>query len=256
MSGMVTLGLSTWSLHRSLESKSVDLLDVPKEMRRRGLTDLQICHFQIPSRDASYLTKLKARIAEANVTLDALLIDVGDLAGDAAARDGLMMREWVDVAATLGARYARVSAGKQAPTSERITDSAKRLLSLGRYGEKKSVKVITENWQELMPSSKEVLELMKLTEGKIPLCLDFGNWSGPGKYEELEAIAPDAVTVHAKCAFLAEGQPDAADFRKCLEILRDSDFEGTIALIYDGASPDEWGHLEIERNLVREVFPA
>jgi sugar phosphate isomerase/epimerase len=252
---MVSIGLSTWSLHRSLEKKTLDLLDVPREMKARGFTDLQICHFQIPYRDFEYIARLKRAIGESGITLDAILMDAGDLVGEKASADEAEMRGWIDVAAELGAKYVRVAAGRQAPTATLLAQAARRLLSLSRYAAQKGAKLVTENWHELLPSSKEVLELMKLTEGKVPLCLDFGNWTGPEKYAELEAIAPDAVTVHAKCKFTATAWPDDKDFKKCLQILKESDYEGALALIYDGPSDDEWSHLEMEKKMARQVFP-
>lgn len=252
---MITFGISTWSIHRALESGRQSLLDVPAMLRARGMTDLQICHFHLTHQDDAAVHGLRDRIESAGVTLDALLIDFGDLShpekGDA---DAAEMERWLEIAAKVGARHARISAGSQRPTDESLARSARHLLRLADIGEQHGVKVITENWHEMMPSSREVLKLIELTHGRVPLCLDFGNWSGPGKYEELAAIAPHAVTVHAKCAFSDAGVPDAEDFRRCCQILRDANFSGTVALIYDSKSADEWRHIETELELARRVF--
>lgn len=248
---MISLGISTWSIHRTLAADPQALLDVPAQLRAHGLTDLQICEFQLPSTQPAFLRELRDRIESCGVTLDALLIDQNDIAhpdrGEIEARG---VERWLEVAGALGARHARVAAGSHVPSDEALSRSARQLLRLSEFGAALGVRVVTENWRELLPTSREVLRLIELTEGRVPLCLDFGNWRGPGKYAELAAIAPHAVTVHAKCAFDA-GLPDAADFVRCCQLLRDVKYAGTLALIYDGESPDEWALLDVERDLAR-----
>ncbi len=70
---MVTFGISTWSIHRPLTSGKIDLLDVPAKLREHGLTDLQVCHFHLPTRDPAFLKTFRDRIESAGVTLDAML---------------------------------------------------------------------------------------------------------------------------------------------------------------------------------------
>lgn len=252
---MVTFGVSSWSVHRSLQARAFELIELPGLLREHGLTDLQICHFHLPTRDETYLRELRRAIEAAGVTLDALLIDFGDISHpEIGARDAAEIEAWLPIAATLGARHVRVSAGSQKPHEAALARSATHLRHLSDVGRSLGVGVITENWHDLMPSSREVLQLIELTDGRVPICLDFGNWSGPNKYAELAAIAPHAVTVHAKCAFTADGVADEADFRRCLEILRDATFSGTVALIYDSPPTDEWKYLDVELQLARSVL--
>ena len=252
---MVTFGISSWSVHRSLTSGKFRLLDLPKLVIEHGLTDLQICHFHLPSREDAYLDELRAAIDSAGVSLDALLIDFGDISHpDTGAGDAMEIETWLNVAARLGATHARVSAGGQMPTEASLGRSARHLLRLSDVGASQSVRVVTENWHAMMPGSREVLRLIELTAGRVPLCLDFGNWSGANKYEELAAITPHAVTVHAKCAFTADGIADVADFGRCLGLLRDVNYAGTVALIYDASSDDEWRGIDRELSLAHDVL--
>lgn len=253
--GMIQVGISTWSVHRAIASGSLDLLDVPRQLRARGMSQLQICHFHLKSREDDYLAALRARLDESDVALDALLLDFGDISheitGDADARE---LADWLPTAARLGARFARISAGSQPPIGPSLACAAAHLDRLATIGAGLGVRVITENWHAMMPSSREVLRIVELTNGRVPLCLDFGNWTGPGRHAELEAIVAHAVTVHAKCAFSADGVADEGDFRRCLEILRTARFDGTIALIYDGPPTDEWTFIRKELEIVEEVF--
>jgi hypothetical protein len=58
---------------------------------------------------------------------------------------------------------------------------------------------------------------------------------------------------HAKCHFTGSG-PDREDFRISLQLLKETGFDGPLVLIYDGSDDDEWAMLDLEYDLVREVF--
>lgn len=237
----------------------LSLLELPAELRKRHLTDLQACHFHMPSRSKAYLSDLRSAIESAGVTLDAVLVDDGDITDRAhAVRDRDWIAGWIDTAADLGARHIRLIAGKQPPSTGALAQSAQHLLTLAQHARSRGVQIVIENWMALLPTPVELLDLLGQTGGKVQLCLDFGNWSGPTKYDHLTQIASHAVTAHAKCSFGAGvgpvGTPDSADFQRCCRILQAAGFCGTLALIYDGAGANEWAHLEVERALAVEVF--
>lgn len=253
---MTTFALSTWSLHRTLDG-SLDLLELPAALRQRGYDTVQICHFHLPSQDASYLAELRSALSDAEITLDAVLVDDGDLTHPTEADDQeKWIAGWLDTSAELGADRARVIAGKAAPTPERLTDSARRL---SRLAAQASVRVVTENWLGLLPSAMTVTSLLDQTDGNVGFLIDLGNWTGATKYAELTAVAGRAETCHAKCAFAPPASggpavPDAEDYRACLHLLKDAGFTGPLALIYDGPDDDEWAALEQEKEIVRSVF--
>jgi sugar phosphate isomerase/epimerase len=148
---------------------------------------------------------------------------------------------------------ARICAGRSAPGPERLRSSGQLLASLARRHP--GVRVVTENWLEMTPDASSVKAVLDAAEGEVGLLIDLGNWSGLGKYEELEAIAALAESCHAKCHFTADG-PDESDFRRTLSILLDASFTGPMALIYDGPDDDEWSGLEREWEIVSSVLDS
>jgi sugar phosphate isomerase/epimerase len=195
---------------------------------------------------------LRAALDTSGVTLDALLIDDGDLVSrDGAEAAEAWIGEWLETAIALGARRARVGAGKAAPSPDTIRASATRLVRLA--ASHPDIRVVTENWWAMLPDADATLSLLQETGDAVGLLIDLGNWSGPDKYEELARIAPFAETCHAKCRFSASG-PDREDFRRSLQVLADAGFDGPLALIYDGPDDDEWACLDIEYGMVTEVF--
>lgn len=269
---MVTKAVSTWSLHRTLGAFWADdpvtadrsaasaseptsglaLIDLPAELRRHGFDVLQICHFHLPTRDAGYLTDLRAALADAQIELDAVLIDDGDLTHPTDADDHeAWIAGWLADSVALGARRARVIAGKSAPTPELLAASSRRLARLAR--EHPDVRVVTENWLQLMPTAADVHAVLDPTEGSVGFLIDLGNWTGADKYTELASVASLAETCHAKCHF-DNGEPNAPDFELSLKTLRDVGYDGPLALIYDSSGGNEWGCLDREYAIAKAVF--
>jgi sugar phosphate isomerase/epimerase len=265
---MLMKAVSSWSLHRTLGSYhsgdapgstelaahngGLPLLEFPAQLRAHGYDTAQICHFHLPTRDAGYLAELRSAFADAEVTLDAVLVDDGDLTDptDADAHQSWISR-WLEDSAAIGANRARVIAGKQTPTPERLAESGRRLGELADAHP--DVRVVTENWFALTPGAAEVNAVLDGADGRIGFLIDLGNWTGPGKYDQLAAVAGRAETCHAKCHF-TDGAPDSDDYAKSLQTLRDVNYDGPLALIYDGKSEDEWDCLEREFDITRRVF--
>ena len=265
------LSVSTWSLHRALgltypnspgaDGKptavetygpgSITLLDVPARLAAMGIATLEICHFHLPSRESAYLSELRAALDAAGVELFSLLIDDGDITHpDHGDRDLAWISRWIETAGELGAKRARVIAGKSEPSDVALQQSRAGFSLLATQGQAQGVRVMTENWFALLSRPQDVLSLLDDLEGAVGLCLDFGNWGGPTKYDDLAAIAPRAESCHAKCRFPAPGEMDTDDFRRCLDITRDAAFSGPYTLIYDGPGDDEWSALAMERDFV------
>jgi sugar phosphate isomerase/epimerase len=272
---MPELAVSSWSLHRTLGPTyrslelsdsprlaeypygqgSRSLLDLPADVAAHGIHRLEICYFHFPRTDPAYLTMLRERLAEAGVTLQTLLIDGGDIsAADDQVRehDLACIRGWIDVASALGAQQARVIAGYGQPDdAAAVRRSIAELTDLAQYGAEQAVRVITENWLSLSMPPDTLLTILEGAGDGVGLCADFGNYRGPTKYDDLRKILPKAVSIHAKAGFSAAGTMDADDFRRCLDLARDSAFSGPYVLIFDDAG-DEWTHLDL---LAGEVRP-
>ena len=268
----MTRAVSTWSLHRTLGSYIADgatppgsdglrptgpvvgtsLLELPGELAAHGYDTVQICHFHLPHRDAGYLAELCAALEESGITLDALLVDAGDLTHptDAVAHQ-TWIDAWIDDAEALGASRARIIAGQQTPTPERLRDSGRRLAQLAAAHP--DVRIVTENWMALLPDAESVRVVLDTAGGSVGLLADLGNWSGPDKYDQLAAIAPLAETCHAKCHHTAQGDLETDDYRRSVQVLLDAGFHGPFALVYDGPTEDEWASLDVEHEIVNSL---
>jgi len=265
----MTRAVSSWSLHRTLGRYIADdpqpagsdgfrptgpvaatsLLELPGQLLVHGYDTVQLCHFHLPHRDAGYLNELKGALADSGIELDALLIDAGDLThpSDADAHQA-WIDAWIDDAEALGARRARIIAGQQTPTPERLQDSGRRLGQLAAAHP--DIRVVTENWMALLPDADSVRAVLQAAGESVGLLVDLGNWTGPDKYEQLAAIAPRAETCHAKCHHTVDGDLETDDYRRSVQLLLDAGFTGPYALVYDGPTDDEWASLDAEHEIV------
>lgn len=256
------LSVSTWSLHHHLGAPPISgpqseiapfetqkLLALPAQIAAFGIGTLEICHFHLPSRDAVFLAEMRSELERNGIELWAFLIDDGDL-NDAqnAARDAKWMASWLPIASQLGAKNARVIAGKGAPTPENQAQSIAALQDLAGQAEALGLRLLTENWFDMTATPAATLQILDALDGKLGLMMDFGNWKGDEKYADLAQIAPHAESCHTKAAF-HNGQIEREDYVKCLEITKAANFAGPYTLIYDSGG-GEWGGLERERGVV------
>ena len=259
--------VSTWSLHKQLgpvyahgpgapdkgeESRpygdgALTLLQLPAELKARGFSRIEICHFHLVSLDVSYLRAVRDAFSGSGVTIQTLLIDAGDLTGvEHATRDERWIADWIGVAAKLGAENARVIAGKAKPSPEALVRSIAALKRLTALGKSLGVRIVTENWFDLLASPSEVNAVLDGVGDDLGLLADTGNWRGPGKYADLNAIFQRAELCHAKSDFSDGGALDEDDAANWLRAAREADYRGPWTLVFAGPG-DEWDGLERER---------
>jgi len=231
-------------------------MDVPSEMARRGIRNLEICHFHFPRTDDDYLGELRRQLGENGITLFSILIDAGDITHPDPSRreaDLAWIRGWIDIAGRMGAKNVRVIAGDARPDDpEGLSRSAKNLHALSEYARERGVRVMTENFHALTSRPEAVNELLDRLGGEVGLCADFGNYGGPTKYDDLAAILPRADSVHAKAHFSADGVIEAEDFNRCLDLAAEAGFNGPYTLIFEGSQPEWDGVGMIQAEIARK----
>lgn len=277
---MSYLSLSTWSLHRNLgplrwtvwneETGTLDtavqeqpllhsLLELPSEAAKRGYQAVEVCHFHFPSTEPDYLAQVKQAFAAAGLSFDTLLLDYGDITSSNPARveaDMAYIRQWIEIASLSGAKQIRVVAGEASPTNEEaVTFSAARLAELSEYGRTLGVKVITENFKALTSTGASSKKLLDQWGEYAATITDFGNFKGQLKYEEIALTTPLSVSVHVKPQYDADGIPDQAELRLCLDTVASAGFDGAYVLIYDGPG-DMWEGMERVKRIVSSYLAS
>lgn len=267
--------LTTWSLHRNLgplrwtswdaenqtqrtemevQPETSTLLELPSVLTERGFAAANVCHFHLPDTGKAYLRSLRQSFESSGVRLFTLLLDYGDISSSDRKRretDLAWLKRWIDNAAAVGAERVRVIAGEAKPDDpEALRRSADGLRELCDYAAPRGIRVVTENFRSLTSTAENCLFLMDACGDRLGLIADFGNFSGSGKLEALSRIVPHAEEIHAKAKVDDAGLPDAKEFQACLDIMRKSDFDGPITIVYDGPG-DMWEGIERVRHIAQ-----
>lgn len=267
--------VSTWSLHRLLgptypyspdPAKSAarqepygaggaSLIELPKQLAERGIYRLELCSFHLPSLDPAYLAEFRAAMKASGVLFQTLLVENGDPSHpETGERDIRWIAGWIEIAKALGAENMRVIAGKQKPSQESLQRALTNLTWLAAQAEGSGIRVVVENWFDLLPAPEQMNWLLDGLDGKIGLNGDLGNWSAPAKYAGLADIMGRAELCHAKADYNASGL-DADDYGKCLEACRAAGYAGPFTLIYD--SPffaDEWDGVLLQKAFIEDFL--
>lgn len=267
------IAVSTWSLHRLLGMTyphdlttfdvgpmeetygegTESLLGLPSVLANHGYHRLEIVSFHLRSRDPVYLAELRDQLRIANVRLQTLLIDAGDISHpEFGTRDQAWIADWIETANELGADHARIIAGKQPPTRDALDRSIKALTALADGNSGSGVRLVTENWFDLLAEPAHVHYLLDKLDGRVGLLGDFGNWKGPDKYSDLRSIFGRAELCHAKGQFI-DGDLDEADYGECVRLAEAAGYTGPYTLIFDSEIPSEWHGLAAERDFILNV---
>jgi sugar phosphate isomerase/epimerase len=249
---MRRLSLTSWSVHRSLTDGSLTLLDLPARMREVGIGTLEICHFHFPSTEG-YIGELRGALEQAGVEPFSILIDTGNIATADASRRAADMRTiegWIEVASRLGTQVVRVVAGEEPPDDQAaLARSAVGLRLLAAYASERGVRVLTENFRQLLSTSANCNRLLDDLDGTVGLCADIGNFPAPVRLAEFSAIVGRASVVHVKAAYDDTGSIDAMALRGCLDASVRAGFDGPYTLVYD-RDGNSWPRIVELRDIV------
>ena len=267
------IAVSTWSLHRAMGAAyahgpdgasdgaasfpwghgDLSLPALPAALKAHGFARAEICHFHLALRSPAYLADVRAAFAREGVVIQTLLIDAGDVTDTVnGARDQAWIAAWIDDAALLGAENARVIAGKQKPSPQALARSAEALKAFAARGREKGVRIVTENWFDLLPSPLETHAVLDAVGPDLGLLADTGNWHGEGKYSGLKSIFARAELCHAKYDFADDGAMDEGDAARWLAAASEAGYRGPLTLIFAGPG-DEWEGLARERDFARSA---
>lgn len=210
-----------------------DFVDRCAEIGIDGV-ELTSYYFPTPLTD-DYLVALKRRCFTLGLHVSGT--SVGNSftvpAGPGREKQCAAVKAWVDHSAVLGAPVMRVFAGG-APkgTSE---DEARKwvvecLEECCDYAGKKGVVLALENHGGVTATADGILSMIKAVKSDwVGVNLDTGNFRGENAYDQIEQVAPYAVTTHFKS--LVNGKP--ADLKRIVSILRKAGYRGYLSLEYE-----------------------
>jgi len=252
------IAISSWSLHNyfratrrsdfNLPGPMVALLDFPDLIIERYKVhrfEFYTTHFA--SLEMAYLKEIKYSVSHSHSTIVNMCIDIEECGSegtfsdpDPEARQTALeaVKQWVDVAHSLGVKSVRVSPGKVDP--ENLARTADAYKALTAYAQTKGVHVNVENDGAFgTENPQELLTLLRLAgAGHIGTLPNFANFPDePTREAGLAMLFPYAQTVcHASgLEFGADGAETEYNFPTAMDIARKADFRGVYSIEFNGS---------------------
>jgi L-ribulose-5-phosphate 3-epimerase len=269
----LALSLAQWSLHRSIESGRRRGLDFPRTAREElGFDAVELVSTLLERSDRAALEAMRRLADDLGVRILLIMVDdEGDLCAvrpEARRQAVENHRRWVEAAALLGCHSLRVNTGGGpeveggAPLSspavkaalESCAASCAELCDLAAGA---GLHILIENHGGLSSNIPAVIELQALAGRKnLGTLPDFGNFApGADPYAGVAALLPSARAVSAKCFdFDAAGNETTIDYRRMLDIVRASGYQGFIGIEYDGERLAEEDGVRAARRLIERLL--
>lgn len=242
------ISLAAYSLRKYLQSTDdkpaeMDLFEFVDFCHEHDLAGAELTSYYFPTDvDEGYLLKLKRHCHVRGVSISggAIRNDFTQLDPLAVARDLAHTRQWIGHYAKLGAPAIRIFAGKpiagEVP-SKTLTRCAQICQLACVEAARQGVMLALENHGGVTARAEGLLEIVRQVESPaFGVNLDSGNFnSGDDPYRELEMIAPYAVNAQIKVEMKVSGVTQATDLARVMQILRQAQYSGWVALEYEAA---------------------
>jgi sugar phosphate isomerase/epimerase len=263
------LSLAEWSLHRALQAKKIDHLDFPRIAKEKyGVNAVEYVNgffgtatktFKEAAQDHVYLGELLKRSKDVGVDSHLIMIDDEGFLAVPSDKERLAAvdnhKKWIEAAKFLSCKTVRVNLHGDGPTADKLTASIDSLSRLGEFAKPLGINVVVENHGSDSSNGRWLVEVMKgVNKPNVGLLPDFGNfcishpWGSTqegcekiyDRYVAVEEMLPYAKGVSAKTYdFDAKGEQPLMDYKRLLDIVKKSKFEGYIGVEFEGNTQSE-----------------
>ena len=205
----VKLGLNAYSFNRPLMNGSLTLTDVVHYCAQIGIEGLDATGYYFPGYPKTppddYVYGLKREAFVNGVTLSGTGVRNDFTAADPAARkkDVQMVKEWIEVAAKLGAPVIRVFTGPRLPEGHTFDEVLAWMTpdfqECAAYGQRFGVIVGLQNHNGFLKTAEQTIRVIQAVDSEwFGSILDIGSLRTNDPYEEIARLMPYAVSWQLK----------------------------------------------------------
>jgi sugar phosphate isomerase/epimerase len=215
-----------------------DLLDFCAEQNFDGV-DLTGYYFpnypQVPSDEYIYHIKRKAHLLGLEITGTGIRNDYTNPDPEKRKADVQMIKQWIEVAAKLGAPVIRVFSGVLRPkeyTWDQIaTWMVKDIRECVEYGQKHGVIVAIQNHNDFIQTADDVIKIMKMVNMEwFGLILDIGSYHQGDPYTQIAQTVQYAVNWQVKENIFVDGVEVKTDLKRLFKIVKESGYRGSLPI--------------------------
>jgi len=184
----------------------------------------------------SFLSEFKRRSHELGLDLSGTGVrnDLATPDQAARAKDVQHIKEWIEVAARMGAPVLRVFSGKR-PTDVAWDQVAKWMVDdlqqCVEHAAKVGVIIGIQNHADFLSTSDEVLKIVKLVDSPwFGVIVDTGFFPGPDPYEHIARVIPYAVNWQIKEKVDTKDGTQKTDLRRLVKLIRAGNYRGYLPI--------------------------
>lgn len=206
------------------------------------LDAVELTAYYFPETSPRYLARLKGRATRLGLDISGTAVGNNFCVTNASRLKEQIanVKSWIEHTSRLGGKTMRVFAGsvERGDTEERARQRCLEALHeccehAGQFG----VFLVLENHGGITATPQQMLDLVRAVKSNwFGVNLDTGNFHTADPYADLARLAPYAVNVQLKTEIQRAGKPkEAADLKRLVQMLRDVNYRGYVALEYEAA---------------------
>ncbi len=239
------LSLAAYSFRQYLDLKKkpkpdMNLEDFADLAASLELDAIEPTAYYFADTSPAYLAKLKAHCTRLGLDVSGTAVgnDFCHPEADKLKNQLKYVKDWTERASILGAKTVRIFAGsikKNDTEQQAIPRCVAAIEEACEHAAKYGVLLALENHGGITTTADQMLALVKAVKhDHFGVNLDTGNFHTTDPYADLARIAPYAVTVQIKTEIQRAGkEKEDADLQKLLDILREANYRGYVALEYE-----------------------
>jgi sugar phosphate isomerase/epimerase len=191
---------------------------------------------QIPTDDYIYSLKKKAYELGVEICCTGVRNDFANPDPAKRAADVKHVKEWVDVAAKLGAPMLRIFSGTAFEGYETKWDSIANYMAASikecvTYAKSKGVLIGVQNHGDFLKTADETIKLVKLVDSEwFGVIVDTGYFLTTDPYSDMEKVMPYAINFLAKESPFGNNSPIRIDLKRVMNIIHNSSYRGYVSI--------------------------
>jgi len=242
----IKLALNAYSFNRPLRDGKLTLGDLVDFCARHNFDALDATGYYFPGYpDAppdEYIYSLKRRAFVNGLTINGTGVrnDFTLMDGTRRGAEVRLVKNWIEVAAKLGAGVIRIFAGQRVKPPDSFGRALKRmtpaLKECAAYGREHGVIVAVQNHNNFLKTAAETIQVIQAADSEwFGVMLDVGSLRQHDPYEEIEKLLPYAVSWQLKEEVWYGGKAVPTDLKRVKQIIDRGGYRGFLPIETLGA---------------------
>ena len=232
--------LNAFSFNDMLLGGSMDVFELMRYCAETGFDGVDITGYYLKGYpvvpDDIYLYKVKRAAFSLGLEISGTGVRNDFTIADKAtrAKEVQLVKDWIHVAAKIGAPVIRIFAGNQqnSGTREQVTEwMIEDIGTCVEYGKQHGVVIGFQNHADFIQTAEQVNHIIETVHSEwLGLILDTGSYRVHDPYEEIKKSIKHAVNWQIKEKVFINGKEVDTDMQKLISIIKESGYKGYLPL--------------------------